>query len=340
MRAFPLLLTVLALLYACTRKTGDISVSERSLQMSSRMQVELVKPNDFILDGNYLIIHDAGAHMGYVKVVDIRNDSLVNEFFPHGQGPDDALAITSMSVSDGHLYILDNLKQRITAFALDSIESFGKKTYEYEQSWPASGAVLSFTAAADRYIVHMWKEEDKFLLLDKALQEKGRGGTFLPAPSSSESYDVNVRSMADAGKTYLSPDKRHLVDIVFKACAISFYAIAGDTLRQEWSHLLEPYKYKTDGFNIEAQGNLGYKSVAMTDSLIYALYCGKPMDNDSWATSASVIHVYDFTGSQLEKINLEEPAVRICISPDGKTLYALNFDVEPSVCVYQLDRYR
>lgn len=61
MRTFTILLTVSSLLCACMGKTGDISVSERSLQMSSRMQVELVKPNDFILDGDYLIIHDAGA---------------------------------------------------------------------------------------------------------------------------------------------------------------------------------------------------------------------------------------------------------------------------------------
>lgn len=335
MRILFLFIIVITVLSSCVEKSQTDSVDEQLLDKFSRMRVELIKPNDFIIDGNYLIIHDAGSHVGYIKVVDVQNDTIVNELLPHGQGPDDALAVSSMSISGNCLYVFDNMKERITVFSLDSIETGGKKKFEYEQSWPKSNNVLCFTTSRDRYFISKWKQEEKFTILDKNLCEKGRGGLYLPSPS--ESYDSGVLSMADAGKFYISPNQKHLVDIVFKACAISCYRIINDSLLQEWKHLLEPYNYTSDGFVIESQGNLGYKSVAMTDSFIYALYCGKPMNSNSWATSASVIHVYDYNGSLVKKFLLPEPALRICISPDGKNLYTLSYDVEPSVCIYHLD---
>lgn len=337
MRFFCPFLLLSVFLVSCVGHTESDPVREYAISKSVRMHVELIKPNDCILDGKYLIVHDAGAHDGYIKVVDIRKDTIVNSFLPHGQGPNDALSITSMSVSDGHLFVLDNMRQRLAAYSLDSIEEYGKQTFEYAQPWPESGSVLSFTTAGDRYVISRLGTVEKFSILDRDLHERGHGGSYLPSPSGTDPHDNNARSLADAGKTCVSPDRKHLVDIVFKACAISCYDIAGDSMRQEWSHLLEPYKYTSDGPYIQSEGNLGYKSVSITDSLIYGLYCGKPREKGSWATSGSTIHVYDYNGTMLRKINLDEPAVRICVSGDDRTLYTLNFEVDPSVCIYQLD---
>lgn len=90
------------------------------------------------------------------------------------------------------------------------------------------------------------------------------------------------------------------------------------------------YKYSMD------YNPIYYEYVTCTDSCIYALYAGFPL-GDLNPKHASTLHLYDWEGKPVKRINLQQSLSAFVVDESTQTLYGINPDSrEDAILVYTL----
>lgn len=81
----------------------------------------------------------------------------------------------------------------------------------------------------------------------------------------------------------------------------------------------------------------GYVGLASTAHHIYALFSGR-LRSEAGANTffGREIHVFDWSGKKVARLGLDELAVAIAVTPDGKQMFAVRHDPEPSVVRHAL----
>lgn len=105
------------------------------------------------------------------------------------------------------------------------------------------------------------------------------------------------------------------------------YSVYGDDDGNSW-------------MGLEDETIIAYLSVDATDEFIYALYCGKTL---GWSMSTGTgtawgdqVIVFDWNGIPKALMQIEDGALKIGISGDGRDLYAIYYSPTPLILRYEL----
>jgi hypothetical protein len=83
----------------------------------------------------------------------------------------------------------------------------------------------------------------------------------------------------------------------------------------------------------------GYVDLASTDRHVYALFSGNVMGEAGQQTFfGRQVHVFDWSGRMVARLELDEPALTMALAPDESRLYAVRHEPQPSVVRYDLPR--
>jgi hypothetical protein len=82
-----------------------------------------------------------------------------------------------------------------------------------------------------------------------------------------------------------------------------------------------------------------YIDLFLTEKRIYALYCGKSIEEmiKIGAFAGEYIHIFDWNGNPLQRLELQRFITHFCVDEFNKKLYALEYDPEIELVVYDLN---
>ncbi len=80
----------------------------------------------------------------------------------------------------------------------------------------------------------------------------------------------------------------------------------------------------------------GYVALASTDDRIYALFSGAVGMRGGDTFAGREVHVFDWSGKVLSRLQLPEPAWGIAVDSGGRSMFTLRHDPEPAVVRYAL----
>lgn len=81
---------------------------------------------------------------------------------------------------------------------------------------------------------------------------------------------------------------------------------------------------------------VGYVDVASTDERIYALFSGAVGMQGSDTFAGREVHVFDWSGKQLSRMQLDGPVWAIAVEPGGRRMFGVRHDPEPSIVRFDL----
>jgi len=82
--------------------------------------------------------------------------------------------------------------------------------------------------------------------------------------------------------------------------------------------------------NLKKDNKFGFFTLSATHEYIYALYCGK-MINEKNAFSSNIIYVYDWNGQKIKKYILDKEIVGMCANSRNDKIYGLYEDADDDI---------
>jgi hypothetical protein len=138
--------------------------------------------------------------------------------------------------------------------------------------------------------------------------------------------DVMKKSIKDANRFDLSPNRKFIVRITQNGGLIAAYRIENLKLIQQFSH---------NYFEVICDDNLadtkksryGYIDISVSNDKIYGLYDGGLVGRENTFKS-KIIHVYDMNGILLEQLLLDHYVKSIGVNDEETQIYAISEEHE------------
>ena len=174
-----------------------------------------------------------------------------------------------------------------------------------------------------------------FILLDSIGESKKTFFEYPYADRREKSIKNNYRSMAYQGLLRINNNKMKFVYASNNGEILHFYNFHNDSISLIKKIEKKYPKYKpqelNDGYgSIIALDNIvGYISIEVTDEFVYALYCGKKIEellnNNVVTKTSNEIRKFDWDGNIINKYILDVYCQNISVSNDNSIIWAIAF---------------
>jgi hypothetical protein len=335
-----IILFVAVLIASCGEKKNSMPVL-KTMSPTDSLNVFLGLPTRLVIyepEQKMFVINLFGADM-LINVIDIVSDSILFSFAAKGQGPDEYLSVSNIEIykenSKMTVGIFDLSANVYRKYDYDSLICYKEKTLPFQTSKNKTNYKFHFLHKTDSgYIATGFFTEGKFALLDTALNIERFCCQYKPKPNGSISDHLNAK--ANLGRCFLSPDRKFLGNIIYIASVLNLYRIEEDKISPQWEYIINDIDYEVRNENYINTQVEGYMSGFMTDSLIYALYCGRDKDLNTSATYAKELHIFDYNGILTERYDLQRELFDICIDKRNKKMYTITHIPEPKILIYEI----
>lgn len=166
-----------------------------------------------------------------------------------------------------------------------------------------------------------------------------------PRHPGAASIPTTVLQHAYEGPLAVRPDRARFALATRQADQLEIYRSDGTQLAQvvgSTGFLPEfEVKERAEGVSMATGDDLrvGYVDLAATRDHIYALFSGTVRGEAGASTYfGREVHVFDWSGAKLARLQLDEPAFTIAVTPDGARMYAVHHEPVPSIVSYSLPR--
>ena len=280
-------------------------------------------PMDMEIVGDRIVVVDQMADRAVV-VFDLQGN-LIARHLPKGDGPKEARRVNTVSGSGDTVYAWDAGRSRVVKFPVD----------ESPQGEPYTADILP--GFRSRSLVPI---EDGYLLAEgiDGLFVRWRGeleaDTLGKAPPVLRELKAEHRTHNRALRLLARHPTKSLVALAFMGTGEFMIA---DFDGNPMSEVVRPVEWKVnDKEPRSAPRMVTYVNVAVTESAVYALFAGKPLEEAlvDGAVDARQVHVHDWAGNLLGIIEMDRSAMDIAVN-DG-ILYTLNLALIPEIRRYAL----
>lgn len=163
-----------------------------------------------------------------------------------------------------------------------------------------------------------------------------------------QSTSNSTRAMSYQGKIVVNPQKNKLIYTTNFGEIIHFYSIEKDQIKLN-SKIENDYPiYEKIIINNNPitkldfkKTTIGYISLDASDKYLYALYCGKKMDELMAGmvmnNIGNQVRIFDLNGKLIRILQLDVPCMQICISSDEKRIWALALIPEATLVYFDLE---
>ena len=343
-------LVALAVLFACAQPqpsepyvvrfsadTLDTYVLEGRFLTASD---SLAQPTLMEISDEYVLVGDRLASRA-IMVFDRHTGEFLAHMGAEGEAPGEVGSLWDMDVKPNHrtAWLYD-----YRARALSSIDPEAQTIVPYRI--PLSGAGTPLSA--------VWIKGDS--ILSSGMHESGRlaihgpSGDFRrfigPAPPGDETVPIPVRQHAFEAKLRTNSDGSRIVVAAENADLLEIFDTKGilHTIRGPGFH--DPI-YQTDGDDegnawliMDSQTIQGYVDAAVTDWRIFGLYSGRSRawvrGNRWYSPPGRRVVVFTWEALPTAVLEIEDGAIAIGVSDDGRDLYAIYHRPTPMILHYEL----
>lgn len=305
---------------------------------------------DYILGGpNAMAILDS-----ILVVVDVKSDSLFHFFNikagkyirksgVRGHGPSEFTVVSSLNLYDKgsfsfydinkkKFYKMNFLKnndvQFTPLFSVDSIFPF--KVY------PLSN---------DQFITSGLYDNYRFSLMGSDGRVQSTFGEWPFRDESEKKVSGQIRAQAYMFELAISPSKTKFLASLYSADILAFYQMSADSIHLIKESILSypDYKYRNNPTNFSGtskEAPMYYLCAACSDDYIYVLYSGKTFRKHGLgAFGGNEIYVYTWKGDKIAVIKSDKILRELCLSEDGKSMYAIADDPNPVLVSFSLPQW-
>ncbi len=318
--------------------TGEVIATGDYLDQAGQMEV--VDDRLVVLDRSAPMVHVfdlAGAHLG--------------SFGQKGEGPGEYRSA---------VHVQRDVKDRRSVWIFD--RALGRMTrLRFGQApLPERQEMVNLNAGTGAFLHPVWLSDSTLVVSaispthsDGRLLLTGRTGEMirmigkLPRHPGSATIPTTVLQHAYEGPLTVRPDGSRFALATRQADRVEIYGSDGTEVAEvvgSTGFLPEfEVKQRAEGVSMATGGDLrvGYVGLASTNEYIYGLFSGLLRSEAGAQTFfGREIHVFTWSGKKVAQLKLDQPAFAISITPDGKQMFAIRHDPEPTVVRYDIPRIR
>ncbi len=274
----------------------------------------------------------------------IEKEEYIGNYGTKGQGPDEFLQPFSLfysSPKDFFSYdIFDNSLKKIK---IDSLEH-GKIYYDKVISFNSIENSLVFPTKYGTYVGFGLYDSNMFKLIDSSGKDIGLFCEF-PINKGTASKKIDNRNIALAyqGTLTMNSEKDKLVYAAVYGTILGFYDITGNSINENLLYVYDHPDFTVQNSNggisspITQETISAFRDIYPTENYVYTLYSGhKIAELREKAFSAKDIYVYDWQGVPIKHFITDIPINTIAITKDDKKMYAITYNPEPEIVVFDL----
>jgi hypothetical protein len=324
------------------KKTEHYSVKKIDLKGKKLL---IGSPSKMIyLDSSIVILND--KHSNCITMLDLKNDTII-EFGFKGKGPGELivpLSISNNCRSKDCFEIYDFANKSIFIYDIDSCRINKSRVKPLKKVISNFPSFKCYTMNDSTLLnVGLFKDKYSFLISNNNNNKSiAQFGNYNYNPDDHNSQ-MN-KCLAYQGEYSLM--NNNLVWACTYAPIIEIYSFSEDYNVNLKKSIVNSYvDYKSGNIEgghsspIKSQSKRRYCDISTTSDKIYLLYSGKSLKDAKTPANliqCSEIHVLDWNGNFLEKMILNMEVVNICITDDGKKLFAIAYVPEPQIVCIQI----
>lgn len=332
-----ILLCVLAVLISCSNKEKKSVYTETDLIATDSLSTFLGLPIKMALSDNYLFAAEVYGDSGFVKIIDIKSDTLLKTICSKGNGPNEFLMVNGLEVNNNSgqtsLQVFDGAANKLNTFLINDILQDDTPLPSFRSDIHVSYPTLDIFNIGKGYIATGYFPDGKLAILDDSLNLIRYVGEYRTKPN--ESISDFLHCQANSGTSCLTDDKKNIVVSTYFAGVVEMYSIENGNPKKKWETVLFDLDYNATSSDIfENKNVMGFVSLTSSENNIYGLYSGEMEDMDDIATYGKYIYKFDMDGNIVEKYTLDRKVFAIRVLNDK--LYAMLHVPEPTIMVYDL----
>jgi hypothetical protein len=343
-RSLRLVLSAIPLLAACDARPPQEAVTRLTGRVIATGDY-LDQPGQAAVIGGRLVVLDRSAPV--VHLFRLPDGHRVRSFGLTGDGPGEFRSARHVQPDPRHpgdAWIFDLSLRRMTRLRLG------------ENTEPEVQEIVNLDDGGGVFLHPVWLTDSTFVASgiyplhgDGRVMLAGRTGAFIrmigqpPQHPGAASIPTTVLQHAYEGPVTVSPDRSRFAIAtrnadrveIFRSDGTPVFTVVGSTgfLPRFESRQRDQGVSMATGDDLRA----GYVAVTSTDRHLFALFSGNfAGEAGQRLYFGRQLHVLDWSGRMVVKLELDEPAFTIAVAPDESRLYAVRHDPEPSVVRYDL----
>lgn len=338
MKNLYLIILLATLLTSCQSKgeKGNITISNLTHQVLLDDSYLIGRPREMALMNDSIpILLNNPKSKKVLHVLDYANQRAF-EVGDIGQGPDEFLFPSSLSIKGNTVSLFDLNKNRYSSIRLSLEDS----TIQVSHRFKTNDSLLHIQilpTSNHNYLATGFYQHNRFTLLD----ENGKCLKGMEEIFASDEEDRKMPGMARSqvyqGEMAINPSKTQMVQAMGGADVFSFYNINanGDlTLFKEEARSFP--EYNADGAVNASSFIVHYLDICATNRYVYMLHSGRKFSESiEKAEKSNVVHVYDWKGNKVKEWHLDVDIVRMCVTEDDSRMYAIAFHPDPILVSFE-----
>lgn len=318
-------------------------VKEHDLISKSVLQKELLlgRPLGIHYADSSILIYDDISDTLFI-LVDLANDGKVYRFGQRGEGENEFLQVfsfCSMDV-DSLVGVYDVYRRCLCGINLRQVKREPAK-------FPiiAKDTLSSITLAATKYDTYLGLGFYESNMLSLSGDVIGRKFFFeYPYQDNREQMIANrLRGMAYQGTLCSNKSLDKFLYAVGSAPIFMLYSVTEDEIKKTYEWIGGHPVYVTEETGeyrsapMSADNKQAFIAAYATDNYVYLLYSGKSIrEANRSAFQGSTIYKLTWKGEPVDKLNIDFPATKFCVSDNDDVLYALVNKGETELVQYAL----
>ncbi|MDR1202029.1 MAG: TolB-like 6-bladed beta-propeller domain-containing protein [Tannerellaceae bacterium] len=288
--------------------------------------------------GGIVGIEEAGSLAPFFNI-DIQGENhILTHFGNRGQGPEDFIRPYPIQYINEDVFGAYDITSKTYKEITIPKGSVGESAHITSHVTFESRPFQVIKTAYGQY-AGLSANEGLIILIDSVGEKHAAFFEYPYRDKDEQDIENNLRAMAYQGIFAANPSKTKCVYASLNGEIIHFYDMQKDniSLIRKIENIYPSYKKENDIIVTNVKNRVGYISLSATDQFIYALYCGKTLEElkgeNGFSLESTQVRVFDWTGEMVETYALDVPCRYISVSNDGKKLWAiaLNPDIVP-VC--------
>ncbi|WP_217938449.1 BF3164 family lipoprotein [Bacteroides acidifaciens] len=299
-------------------------------------------PREMALSDSILAVMDAKSD-SMLLFFNVKSGKYLGKAGIRGQGPSEFTVLSSLESHGGGSFSFYDINKK-TFYYTNSVMGDGV------QFIPAfrvdSGLPLEVHPMANgKFIAPGIYEEYRYCVLDSSGQVHNTFGEWPYRDEDEKKVSGIVRSQAYMFGIAPSPSKTKFIASLLSADILSFYQLENDSvhLLKETILTYPDYEYRnspTVYSGASKDSPINYLCATCSENYVYVLYSGKNFRQDALASfSGNVIYVYTWNGNKIAMLKSDKMLGKICLAEDGKTMYAIAYDLDPVLVQFPLPQW-
>ncbi|MFN3801631.1 BF3164 family lipoprotein [Belliella pelovolcani] len=341
MKRLIIIYIIVAIFLSCSKKEkeGKIIIETKiELKRYEFSEKLIFKSGDFdVFNGKLLIRNHLSQKL--LTLYDLINNVEIQSILEIGDGPDEFSKIISFKHISNEkitIYEKDIFRYNIIELSKDSI----KKIYRY----PKLDSDNSNLVGNDQYFIANGYFQKRFNLYNLKDKSEIQFGEY---PEIGKPINENSKGMFFQGYGVLNSQSSIYAFATNSIPTVDFYKLGGSEpkliKRVEYPYEMDFADHSNDRLiSIRYNDNhkFGFRSITSSKEYIFILYSGKSKFTDgNLYSSGNEIHVFNFEGELLTKLNFDLPLNVIRVDAEMNVLYGISPTSDDAIYYFSLVDY-